>query len=174
MKNKKMVVIKIIIGLCSIYYLWMLVKIIILKNGFAALQTNINLELFDFIKQYHRTGLTNILLINILGNVALFIPLSIILKHYFNFLNNYNIAFIGFFTSLSFELIQLGTNWGVFDLDDIFLNTIGCLLGIGIYHLFNKHRHPNVITSVFLICFGSLGFVSLYHYCPNLLTTFIV
>ena len=108
------------------------------------------------------------------GNVSLFIPLSIILRHYFSFLNNYNIAFIGFFTSLSFELIQLGTGWGVFDIDDIFLNTLGCLIGIIIYHFINQHRQNNVSTSLFLLSFGSIGLISVYNYAPLLLTTFII
>ena len=117
----------------------MLIRIIILKNGFIDMGYNSNLVLFDFINQYHQSGLTKVLL-KYYYNVSLFVPLSIILRHYFSFLNNYNIAFIGFFTSLSFELIQLGTGWGVFDIDDIFLNTLGCLIGIIIYHFINQHR----------------------------------
>lgn len=174
MKRKNLFWIKAIIAACSIYYLWMLIKIIILKNGIINTGFNSNLELFDFINRYHNSGLTTILLINVLGNVALFIPLSIILRHYFKFLNNYNIAFIGFITSLSFELIQPGTGWGVFDVDDIFLNTLGCLLGIAIDYFINKHRNTSISTSLFLICFGSIGFITVYNYYPNLLTTFII
>ena len=162
MEKKNNYLINITIALCSIYYFWMLIRIIILKNGFIDMGYNSNLVLFDFINQYHQSGLTK------------FIPLSIILRHYFSFLNNYNIAFIGFFTSLSFELIQLGTGWGVFDIDDIFLNTLGCLIGIIIYHFINQHRQNNVSTSLFLLSFGSIGLISVYNYAPLLLTTFII
>ena len=174
MEKKNNYLINITIALCSIYYFLMLIRIIILKNGFIDMGYNSNLVLFDFINQYHQSGLTKVLLVNIIGNVSIFIPLSIILRHYFSFLNNYNIAFIGFFTSLSFELIQLGTGWGVFDIDDIFLNTLGCLIGIIIYHFINQHRQNNVSTSLFLLSFGSIGLISVYNYAPLLLTTFII
>ena len=159
MEKKNNYLINITIALCSIYYFWMLIRIIILKNGFIDMGYNSNLVLFDFINQYHQSGLTKVLLVNIIGNVSLF---------------NYNIAFIGFFTSLSFELIQLGTGWGVFDIDDIFLNTLGCLIGIIIYHFINQHRQNNVSTSLFLLSFGSIGLISVYNYAPLLLTTFII
>ena len=70
---------------------------------------------------------------------------------------------------LSFELIQLGTGWGVFDIDDIFLNTLGCLIGIIIYHFINQHRQNNVSTSLFLLSFGSIGLRSpSSHYIHHL------
>lgn len=96
MEKKNNYLINITIALCSIYYFWMLIRIIILKNGFIDMGYNSNLVLFDFINQYHQSGLTKVLLVNIIGNVSLFIPLSIILRHYFSFLNNYNIALLVF------------------------------------------------------------------------------
>lgn len=157
---------KIIISLCTIYYLWMFLRIIILKNGFNNYNHNFNLELFDFINYI---GLNKTFFVNFLGNIFIFVPLSIILKYHFNFLTSYNIIFIGFITSLSFELIQLATGWGIFDLDDILLNTLGTILGIVIYHYLNKKN----ITSQFLISFGTLGLLITYNYYPYLITSFI-
>ena len=68
MEKKNNYLINITIALCSIYYFWMLIRIIILKNGFIDMGYNSNLVLFDFINQYHQSGLTKVLLVNIIGN----------------------------------------------------------------------------------------------------------
>ena len=93
----------------------------------------------------------------VLGNIALFVPLSIILLNYCKCLNNTNIIFISFFTSFSFELIQLSTGWGIFDVDDILLNTIGGIIGLIIYRLFN-FKQNNFTSTIFLINFGIIGY----------------
>ena len=148
---KKLHLSNIILTICSLVYFWILIKIILLKNGFINYGYNANFILFDFVNQYHNQGLSQTLLINILGNLALFIPLSIILINYFKFLTCSNIIFANFITSLSFELIQLSTGWGIFDVDDIFLNTLGGIIGIIIYHLItkNKHSSTSIITIIF-------------------------
>lgn len=174
MKNKNNYFVKIITVICSLYYFWMLVKVIILKTGLINIGFRINLDLFDFVRHYYSYGLSTYLLVNVLGNICLFIPFSIVIKHYFNFLNKFNIIFIGFFTSLSFELIQLGSGWGVFDIDDIFLNTLGAIIGLAIYYLITKKHNSNHSINLFLISFGGLGIISLYNYYPSLLTMFIL
>lgn len=147
----------------------MLIKIIIIKDGFIDIGYRVNFELFDFVKHYYSYGLSAYLITNVLGNICLFIPLSVIFKHYFKFLNNIHIAFIGFIISLSFELIQLGSGWGVFDIDDIFLNSLGCIIGLAIYHLINTEHNSNMLVNLFLISFGGVGIISVYNYYPSLL-----
>ncbi len=171
---KKMHLSNIILTICSLVYFWILIKIILLKNGFINYGYNANFILFDFVNQYHNQGLSQTLLINILGNLALFIPLSIILINYFKFLTCSNIIFANFITSLSFELIQLSTGWGIFDVDDIFLNTLGGIIGIIIYHLITKNKHSKIPSTIFLINFGIIGYISLYKFYPILLPSFII
>lgn len=163
-----------VLGLCTLFYLWMLIKIILLKNGFNNYGYHANFELFDFINQYYNSGLSQTLLINVLGNIALFIPLSIILLNYFKSLNYCNIIFINFMTSLSFELIQLSTGWGIFDIDDIFLNTVGGIIGLIIYYLINRRDQNRLPSILFLISFGFIGYLSLYKFYPLLLPSFII
>ena len=52
MEKKNNYLINITIALCSIYYFLMLIRIIILKNGFIDMGYNSNLVLFDFINQF--------------------------------------------------------------------------------------------------------------------------
>ena len=184
---KKLHLSNIILTICSLVYFWILIKIILLKNGFINYGYNANFILFDFVNQYkaaaqeilsenvHCDGVRlNQVLINILGNLALFIPLSIILINYFKFLTCSNIIFANFITSLSFELIQLSTGWGIFDVDDIFLNTLGGIIGIIIYHLITKNKHSKIPSTIFLINFGIIGYISLYKFYPILLPSFII
>lgn len=171
---KKLHLSNIILTICSLVYFWILIKIILLKNGFINYGYNANFILFDFVTQYHNQGLSQTLLINILGNLALFIPLSIILINYFKSLTCSNIIFANFITSLSFELIQLSTGWGIFDVDDIFLNTLGGIIGIIIYHLITKNKHSKIPSTIFLINFGIIGYISLYKFYPILLPSFII
>ena len=133
-----------------------------------------NFVLFDFINQYHNYGLSQTLLINILGNIALFIPLSIILLNYFKSLTYSNVIFTNFITSLSFELIQLATGWGVFDVDDIFLNTLGGIIGLITYHLITHKKSSKLPSAIFLVSFGMIGYISLHEFYPILLPSFIL
>ena len=163
-----------VLGFCSLIYFWMLIKIILLKNGFTNQGYKINFILFDFINQYYDHGLSQTLLINILGNIALFIPLSIILLNYFKSLTYSNVIFTNFITSLSFELIQLATGWGVFDVDDIFLNTLGGIIGLVIYHLITHKKRSKLPSAIFLVSFGMIGYISIHEFYHVLLPSFIL
>lgn len=174
MATKKPHLSNFILALCSLIYFWMLIKIILFKNGFINQGYNVNFVLFDFIKQYYNYGLSQTLMINILGNIALFIPLSIILLNYFKSLTYSNIIFTNFITSLSFELIQLATGWGVFDVDDILLNTLGGIIGLVIYHLITHKKSSKLPSTIFLVGFGIIGYLSLHKFYPILLSSFIL
>lgn len=171
---KKLHFSNIVLAICSLVYFWILIKIILLKNGFINYGYNANFILFDFVNQYQNYGLSQTLLINVFGNIALFIPLSIILINYFKSLSYSNIIFANFITSLSFELIQLSTGWGVFDVDDIFLNTLGGIIGLIIYYLITHNKHNKLPSTIFLVSFGIIGFISLHKFYPVLLPSFII
>ncbi len=92
-------------------------------------------EIGRFIR-YHRTLGTGTVLLNIVGNVAAFVPFGIFLpvfsarcrKVWFT-------VFYSFELSLLVELLQLVTKVGSFDVDDLILNTVGGLAGFLIYLL---------------------------------------
>lgn len=68
-----------------------------------------------------------VVFINMIGNIVLFIPLGIILKINIKTNLKYTLAFI---IIITLELIQLLTKRGIFDFNDIILNNIGSLLGM--------------------------------------------
>ena len=80
-------------------------------------------------------------IINLLGNILLFVPAGWLLPKVFPFQRN----FFRFFVSctgliLLVETVQLFTLLGSFDIDDIILNLAGMTFGFIVYHLFRKRR----------------------------------
>lgn len=77
---------------------------------------------------------TNIWVINLIGNIGVFVPFGILLpvvlqgrmvRSYVNFI-------IGMFV---LELSQLLSRRGSFDIDDLLLNSVGFIIGYGIYRM---------------------------------------
>ena len=67
---------------------------------------------------------------NLLGNIIGFLPLGFLMPLLFVRLRFFIWAtMLVFFTSLGFETIQLISGVGVFDVDDLLLNTIGGMIG---------------------------------------------
>lgn len=75
-------------------------------------------------------------LLNLVGNIAMFIPLGIVWPSVFPELNTAKKAIAaGFGTSLIIEIIQLPFFGRCSDIDDLILNTSGYIIGYGIYRL---------------------------------------
>lgn len=71
--------------------------------------------------------------LNVLLNIALFVPLGLLLPLLAKvFRRWYAMLAAGFVTSLAIELMQLVTKRGMFDVDDLFTNTLGAMLGWGV------------------------------------------
>jgi len=97
----------------------------------------VNLELFATIKSISNSRMsTGYKYKNIGGNIVGFIPLGLLLPLLF-FRSGKGLKSIAatFLISLSFETIQLYTGRGVFDVDDLLLNTLGGLTGYLLYLL---------------------------------------
>lgn len=76
-------------------------------------------------------------LINVIGNTTMFIPLGIIWPSVFRKLNTHGkVIASGIGTSLLIEILQLPFFDRVSDIDDLILNSLGFLMGYGIYLLF--------------------------------------
>jgi glycopeptide antibiotics resistance protein len=76
---------------------------------------------------------------NLLGNMVGFIPFGFLLPLLLPwFRNGFKILLSGFLLSLCFETAQLIFDLGVFDVDDLILNTLGCLTGFLIFRLTGK------------------------------------
>lgn len=81
-----------------------------------------------YIKTWLKLIFTNkIVFINVVGNIILFIPFGILIKHFkLKFIKSFIIISI---TILMIETLQYLTKRGVFDLLDIILNILGAVLG---------------------------------------------
>lgn len=74
--------------------------------------------------------------INLIGNVVAFIPFGALIRWVRNQKTGFLIAVLyTFLFSLAIELIQLFTRVGVFDVDDLILNTCGGAIGYICYRI---------------------------------------
>ena len=81
------------------------------------------------------------LLLNVIGNAAMFVPSGIVLPIVYKRLNTFwKVLLAGIGISLCIEIIQLPFSVRATDIDDIILNTIGVIVGYGIYALIRYIR----------------------------------
>ncbi|MCI8376039.1 MAG: VanZ family protein [Lachnospiraceae bacterium] len=93
-------------------------------------------EIRRFIQYRHLLGTTAVL-INVVGNVAVFVPLGFALPVLFERIHSFvQVMILSFGISLLAETMQLVLRVGCFDVDDLLLNTIGGCLGYVIYRIF--------------------------------------
>ena len=79
-------------------------------------------------------------LLNLIGNIAMFIPLGVVWPAVFRKLDtHFKVIAAGMGVSLCIEILQLPFFGRASDIDDLILNTTGFLIGYGIYLLF---KHP--------------------------------
>ena len=103
-----------------------------------------NLELFKEIKRFYlyrkQLGMEAVVL-NLAGNVVAFMPFGFFLPVVSRRGRCwYNAILLGFLLSLCIETIQLICKVGSFDVDDLFLNTMGGILGFVCYKIVQKIR----------------------------------
>lgn len=79
--------------------------------------------------------------INILGNIVMFVPYGAFLPEMWHNLNRvWKVFLVGTLSIAAVEVCQLLTLRGRFDIDDVLLNVIGIMLGYGLWRL--THRLP--------------------------------
>ncbi|MED1511682.1 VanZ family protein [Bacillus proteolyticus] len=95
----------------------------------------------------------DIVLMNTLGNVIIFIPFGFLLPLLFKQINNVKMAskiFIKFI--LLIESLQLLTFSGIFDIDDIILNMLGALIGydsfIGMRYIWERVKSVDKVDMI--------------------------
>lgn len=174
MKNKQIVRKFLEIGILIIAfgYVYSLLKIILFKYGFTSDVRSINLSPFTFLKMFSDKTAYDVALKNVLGNIAIFIPLGIFCTYVLREKKGIA-AIICIGVSVLFETIQFVTGCGAADIDDIMLNTIGGIIGIILYCCIlvkiDKKANMPIALFVFLCIFGMSGRIALYMYAPNIL-----
>jgi len=91
----------------------------------------------DRLSEEYRTG-------NIFGNIIGFIPLGILFPLLFMSLRRlWRTALMVLLVSLGFELTQLVTGIGIFDVDDLILNVTGGIIGYLLIIFFIRKKRNN-------------------------------
>lgn len=104
---------------------------------------NVNFELFRVFRETYNAiiylGFWQPFYINFLGNIILFLPIGFLLPLLFRKMESFPYTVIaGLSTSLFIEVMQLPQNRSS-DVDDLWLNTLGALIGY-LFYLFIKSR----------------------------------
>ena len=121
-----------------------------------------NLHLFKAWREaWNNYSIKNIA--NVLLNVAMFVPLGFLLPLLWKPCRKWYIAITtGFGFSLAIELIQLLTRRGVCDVDDLFCNTLGAVIGyfliMAVLTIVEKKWKPTLI-------YGSLSLACVLSFC---------
>ena len=105
--------------------------------GFGRSQYDINIvrliPMFSTVGFVKQTILWKTIIINIFGNILIFVPFGF-LGIVFPKLNQFWILILDFlFAIITLESFQYFTRLGVFDIDDVILNTVGVAIGFWIY-----------------------------------------
>ena len=86
-------------------------------------------------------------LINLIGNITMFIPVGIVWPYVFKELNRpWKVLTAGIGFSLVIEILQLPFYDRLSDIDDLILNTVGYCTGYGIYLLIKNHLVGAIIN----------------------------
>ncbi|MDO4649269.1 MAG: VanZ family protein [Eubacteriales bacterium] len=97
-------------------------------------------EIHRFLAYREIVGI-RVMIVNIFGNIAAFLPFGMFLPFFFgNLRKGWIVTLSGCCFSLIVELIQLITRVGCFDVDDIILNTTGALVGYVLFTVADKIR----------------------------------
>ena len=95
-----------------------------------SLGLSVNLIPFRTIQSYLNRGNSSLSLINLGGNIILFIPIGFVPPLLWKrWKRGWKTVGIGFLSSMGIEIIQLFIGRSV-DIDDILLNTLGVFLGV--------------------------------------------
>ena len=121
-------------------------EITLTANGFEIVKHagggGLNLKLFDVFRLVRietiERGKINFFLINIVGNIAVFIPIGFFSCLLWKKPSFWKALLAGLLTSIAIELAQYPLERGT-DIDDLWLNTLGALLGWTIYIAVRNH-----------------------------------
>ncbi len=144
----------------ALIYLFVILKMVVFKNGFTTNHGGLNLIPLQFVVDGLLKNVPSAtILLNVVGNIVIFLPLGILLPIFFQKLTRKQIVLIGSGVSLIIELLQGIIGLGIFDIDDLMTNTLGTLLGVIVYTKLCKpwdEYWENTFTS-----FGVLSFLGI-------------
>lgn len=142
--NKKEEFMKFIFYLYIFTMITLTILISLPKNLKNLLQIDVNWKIntttflvFTHALNSLKSGNYQYILINLLGNIAAFIPMGILLPMIYKKKRLFSVVVYGFVFSMCIELSQL-LLFRATDVDDVMLNTLGTLIGYLIYRFIIK------------------------------------
>jgi len=130
---------KLVYYLLFLAYIFYLLYLVFFSKDYGRniIHNDFNLIPFKSITQFISNPADfRVFWVNIIGNIAAFLPMGFFLPLVISRLNNiYRTTVLVLLISIIIEINQFIFKVGVFDLDDIILNTIGGLIGFCIYRL---------------------------------------
>ncbi len=142
--------------LISCLYMFALISVILLKYGLETGLGSLNLVPFQWASYPKAMAFDNIF-----GNVAFFLPFGVLCPLVLRKLNAGKTILAGFLLSLFFEIIQIATDTGGADVDDLILNTCGVALGALVFVLLKRFTADDAKLRrsglVFVIVFGTIA-----------------
>lgn len=134
-----------ILWVCFLAYLLFLSYLLFFSSYFGRTERGdceyrYNLTLFQEIGRYYNIGIRRgswyLFIINVCGNIGVFVPVGIFLPMLIKPCKNvFFTVLICLQLSILVEITQLITKVGSLDVDDVLLNTLGGLCGYVIYRL---------------------------------------
>ena len=137
----------------------------------SRISREVNLHLF----RAWREALNNFsqqLWLNVLLNIAMFLPFGFLLPLLGRKFRRWNVTIpLGFLTSMVIEVLQFLFARGVFDVDDLFCNTLGTVIGfffamffLSFHYEKGKRWKPALLyTALLMISFTALGSIFLLY-----------
>lgn len=110
---------------------------------------------------------------NIILNIMMFVPMGIMLPLIFKYCKRFWVTYLsGFLFTIVLEVIQLVSSRGIFELDDIFNNTLGCIIGYGLVMIIfmsiayrkkqYKHKWLTIICLQIPLCITIIAFSTIF------------
>ena len=135
-KNKKRILLRIVFTV----YLLILFRITVFRTNSYPTEYAVNLSLFtDLVATYHENGIWMVIYL-VIGNIVWFVPFGFLLPMIWQKLKVYYTIPLGFCLSLTIELGQLISGKGMFEIDDLVLNTLGASAGYLAYKIYKSLR----------------------------------
>lgn len=94
--------------------------------------------------QYHCYGIQGIFNKDVFGNVIMFIPVGIFTCTFTKGKNPYRFIFVIPLISVIIEIVQFVLATGTLDIDDVFLNTLGGIVGICLFTVIYRFLHKDM------------------------------
>lgn len=162
----------ILISIYIVYFLFM-AKILLFKNVSPAEIFNPDREIsrtiaiipFKSIMKYYNSGNLWATVLNVVGNVVIFIPFGVYLTLYTKHKTTLKVVSIAFIVSTIVEVVQFVLDIGIADVDDIILNVMGGLVGVWTYKilklLFKEDKKIKLVLIglVFILAFSYFALI---------------